>query len=145
MTSNHKLVRWIFSGKAKVPLSDLELGQFTAKQRKIKLGLGITGRFMYADRKFISILEGVEQPLTKFGHAIEGDERHSGVTNIQFKAVQRREFSDWCACYPLTEIVNPQEGVIPLQLDSPPLYLGFPQESESYIYFYGFWRSIARE
>ncbi len=100
---------------------------------------------MYADRKFISLLEGAEQPLEKFGRSIEGDERHTGVTTIQFKTVQRREFADWRACYPLTKTGSPQEGVIPLLFNAPPLYLGFPQESESYIYFYGFWRSIAED
>lgn len=126
-------------------ISDSELSQFTANQRKIKSGLGITGRLMYADRKFISLLEGAERPLAKFGQSIEGDERHTGVATIQFKAIQQREFSDWCACYPQTETTSPQQGVIPLQFNAPPLYLDFPQESESYIYFYGFWRSLIPE
>ncbi|MEM7465969.1 MAG: BLUF domain-containing protein [Pseudomonadota bacterium] len=141
MVKKQKYRRWLFSAITHYAFPVDELDRFTANQLLRTNALDVTGRVIFVNEKFISILEGTEESLANYGRVIEGDERHTGIATIQFKAIECREFSDWSACYQRPMGHKTRAGAINLLRDIPPTYLGFPQDSETYIYFYAFWRA----
>ena len=56
---------------------------------------GITGLLLYNGRNFLQLLEGEEAELVALMVWITQDKRHSGVSVIDRRAIERRSCADW--------------------------------------------------
>ena len=60
---------------------------------------GLTGALAYDDGQFIQVLEGPREAVSKRLFAIAADERHTGMTLVEFAEISRRRFSDWTMAF----------------------------------------------
>ena len=89
------LVQSLFVSTATEPLS-MERGRTllrTAARRSEELD--ITGLLLYANQRFMGVLEGPEFAVEESLHAIRADHRHKNIDLIRFEKISERLFSRW--------------------------------------------------
>ena len=60
---------------------------------------GLTGALAYDDGHFIQVVEGPRDAVSRLLFTIAADERHTGMTLVEFAEISRRRFSDWTMAF----------------------------------------------
>lgn len=61
--------------------------------------LHVTGMLLYKDGNFMQVLEGPGQAITQLLGSIERDDRHRGMIVLIKKAIEQRQFAQWCMAF----------------------------------------------
>jgi hypothetical protein len=85
----------VYISYAEHPFSDLELVELLQKARGNNKQQRITGILLYAQQRFIQVLEGEEGDVRDLFERIAGDERHRKVTVVLEGSHTQRMFDNW--------------------------------------------------
>ena len=80
-------------GQEKFTFNDIELMLLKAKQKNKKLK--ITGCIVYANYKFIQLIQGPKQAIIDLYQDIKNDDRHYSVMTLLEKSSKEKLWSDW--------------------------------------------------
>jgi len=87
--------RLIYASSAIRPLDARELEDILAVARRNNAHLGITGMLLYRNGNFIQLLEGPKDTVLELFATIKADPRHSSVTLLDERSVDKPALSDW--------------------------------------------------
>lgn len=96
----------VYLSSAREALSDDGLTNILIVSRRNNRRRGITGALIYAEQRFLQILEGPMAAVDDLFERIRTDPRHSDVTIVTRGSVERRAFPDWAMGF-----VTPDEAV----------------------------------
>lgn len=85
----------VYISYASHPFSDLELVELLQKARDNNKREHITGILLYAQQRFIQVLEGTEEAVRKLFERIVEDPRHRKVTVVLEGSHTQRMFTNW--------------------------------------------------
>jgi hypothetical protein len=85
----------VYISYAEHPFTDLELVELLQKARENNKRQQITGILLYAQQRFIQVLEGEEEEVRDLFERIAGDPRHRKVTVVLEGQHTQRMFSKW--------------------------------------------------
>ena len=72
---------------------DVELMLMKAKQKNKKIN--VTGCIVYANNKFIQLIQGPKKAIIDLYEEIKADQRHYNVTTLLEQATDHKIWSDW--------------------------------------------------
>ena len=75
--------------------SEKEMEDLLRVCRKNNKKLNVTGMLLYAENKFLQILEGDPEVVYALFEKIEQDPRHDNTTIMDTDLVEERSFNDW--------------------------------------------------
>lgn len=89
----------IYVSEAARPMSQADLLELLEVSRRRNARLLLTGLLLYADGKFMQVLEGKEVSVREVFDVILQDQRHSNVVTLKLEAKPRRHFPDWTMAF----------------------------------------------
>jgi hypothetical protein len=89
------LFQLIYESEKTATMSEREVRTLLRKARSKNKGLGITGLLLYAEDRFLQVLEGPETAVLSLYDTIRDDPRHRHVETLHATPVARRTFPDW--------------------------------------------------
>ena len=89
------LSQLVYVSNRKATCSDEEIQKILQSCEKNNPSLNITGVLLYSDRKFIQMVEGESNVLTKLYDKIKEDPRHSNVMMISYGPIKEKSFPSW--------------------------------------------------
>ena len=85
----------IYVSTATERLSPSQLRDLLAVARQRNHSLGLTGLLLYANERFIQVLEGPEPAVRKVFETIQRDVRHKNIDTLRLESIEDRHFPDW--------------------------------------------------
>ena len=85
----------IYVSTATEPLSSAQLRDLLITARQRNRNAGISGLLLYANRRFIQVLEGPEDAVRDLLKSIQKDYRHKNVDALRLEKKDKRHFPDW--------------------------------------------------
>ena len=85
------------------PLNQAALGDILASSRRHNESNGITGLLVYANGRFVQVLEGSESVVNETMLRIKTDERHHRLHVILTQTIPERHFGIWSMAFPKIE------------------------------------------
>jgi hypothetical protein len=76
-------------------MTEAELRDLLLSARKKNADLGVTGLLLYAQGRFLQVLEGPEATVRDLYAAIRNDPRHTNVETLVTTSTSERTFPDW--------------------------------------------------
>lgn len=89
------MIQLIYASRATHAMTEKELEKVLAVARSRNSKQGITGLLLYAEEKFLQVLEGEEREVNDVYASIIKDPRNSGNVIYERKTISKREFPDW--------------------------------------------------
>jgi hypothetical protein len=89
------LFQLIYVSTATEPLSHSQLRVFLLSSAKRNQLSQLTGLLLYADERFIQVLEGPEAGLKAIHSSIVNDPLHKNIDTLRFEVKQDRNFYNW--------------------------------------------------
>lgn len=89
------LFQLIYKSEKTAPMSEEDVRELLQKARSKNEGLGITGLLLYAQDRFLQVLEGPKAAVLNLYDTIQDDLRHTHVETVLAMPVSRRTFPDW--------------------------------------------------
>lgn len=91
----------LYMSNCQIPDEDLEseIGAILASAMRHNRRDGITGLFLLVGNRFLQLIEGEEPTLHKCMNRIEADHRHSGITILIQRPIEKRLFPKWSMHY----------------------------------------------
>ena len=89
------LFQLIYESEKTAPMSKEDTRELLRKARSKNEDLGITGLLLYAQDRFLQVLEGPEVAVLSLYATIRDDPRHTHVETLHATPVTRRTFPDW--------------------------------------------------
>jgi hypothetical protein len=85
----------IYSSKAEHPFTASELLSLLERARAFNASHDISGLLLYADGRFIQVLEGAPEVIQSLQLRIENDPRHDHVRVLMQRRIAHRDFAEW--------------------------------------------------
>lgn len=85
----------VYESKATRPMSESDLRLLLEHARTKNERMGVTGLLLYAQERFLQVLEGPEPAVRSLYATIQEDSRHTDVETILTARPSERTFSDW--------------------------------------------------
>ena len=89
------LYRLVYESHAASPLRQADLNTLLHGARLHNQATQFSGVLLYADGRFLQVLEGPEPALSDLYARIQADPRHQQVRTLAYGPVAARAFSDW--------------------------------------------------
>ncbi|MGB5324563.1 MAG: BLUF domain-containing protein [Pseudomonadales bacterium] len=89
----------VYVSHASREFSAAELLQLLEISRRRNARLLLTGLLLYADRRFMQVLEGSETAVREVFDSILRDERHTDVHTLRLESKPQRHFPDWSMAF----------------------------------------------
>lgn len=89
------LYNLIYISNAELHVGEQETQDILEVSRQRNTQLGITGMLLFANRRFIQILEGSKAAVEKVFASIANDKRHTGVKVLSAGNIETRKFGAW--------------------------------------------------
>jgi hypothetical protein len=89
------LIQLIYASAAVQAFGPQELADLLKVSHANNARLGLTGMLLYAEGSFFQVLEGETGVVEALYGRIEGDPRHTQVTQIICEPIPRRSFDSW--------------------------------------------------
>lgn len=84
-----------YTSRARLDLSDDELGDIHETARHLNALDGVTGLLLFDGARFLQIIEGSEAAIDNLVERLRRDPRHSAFEIRDERLVERRSFADW--------------------------------------------------
>jgi len=94
-TASASLLQLVYESAATREMTDADLRELLKQARSNNEELGITGLLLYANGRFLQVLEGPEPAVRDLFNTIEGDPRHTSVETLLTTRTAERTFPDW--------------------------------------------------
>jgi hypothetical protein len=88
------LARLIYRSMSKAP-SDVVLSEILSVSRRKNLDAGITGALCHLRGAYMQYLEGDEAAIEKVMRSIIKDQRHCGMSVLEYRFIAARAFPQW--------------------------------------------------
>lgn len=85
----------VYYSEASRPFSEQELVDLLAQANRYNYSKGITGCLIYANGKFMQLLEGEESVVRALYEKIKKDPRHTNLVDLIEMLVNEKMFPDW--------------------------------------------------
>ncbi len=103
-----QLVRLIYSSEVVQPFSQSEILSLIEKAKVTNDQKNITGLLCFNHEYFLQCLEGDRDDVNEIYTKILNDPRHRNAVILNYKEIEKREFSQWSMGYiPSTHITKP--------------------------------------
>ncbi|NND37992.1 MAG: BLUF domain-containing protein, partial [Pseudomonadales bacterium] len=89
----------IYVSRACKPLSGADLLDLLKVSRRRNGRLLLTGLLLYADGRFMQVLEGKEQSVREVYDSILADSRHTDIQTLRLQEKEKRHFPDWTMAF----------------------------------------------
>ena len=89
------LFQLIYESEKTSPMSEEDVRELLRKVRSKNEDLGVTGLLLYAQDRFLQVLEGPEAAILSLYDTIRDDPRHTHVETLHATPITRRTFPDW--------------------------------------------------
>ena len=89
------MFHYVYASTATKLFTKRQLRDLVLKAERNNVRLGVTGMLVYKDGKFMQVLEGNKDVVTKLAASIGADRRHKGVIVLLEGERDQRDFSDW--------------------------------------------------
>lgn len=89
------LFQLVYESKAAASMSEKDVRTLLQKARSKNEKLEITGLLLYADGRFLQVLEGPEPVVRDLYTTVQEDPRHTHVETLYATPISRRTFPDW--------------------------------------------------
>jgi hypothetical protein len=89
----------VYVSHASRELSAGELLELLETSRRRNARLLLTGLLLYADGRFMQVLEGSEAAVREVFDSILRDERHTDVHTLRLESKSQRHFPDWSMAF----------------------------------------------
>ena len=89
------LHRLIYTSKRSEPITEQDVKEILRSSRKNNKALDVTGILIYTEKRFLQVLEGQRDTLTKMYEKIKKDKRHTTSILRFSEPVKVRYFEDW--------------------------------------------------
>ena len=89
------IYHWIYVSTRVEDLSEDELLKLLVAARKNNTAKGLTGLLLYANGRFMQVLEGPEAEVLNAMEKIRNDLRHKNIDTLRLEKKAQRDFSDW--------------------------------------------------
>lgn len=90
-----KLYQLVYESRAAPSLSDEDLQDILDEARSHNASAGLTGLLLYADGRFLQVLEGPKTAVQEVYTSIQNDARHTDVTTLLTTSLEERSFPGW--------------------------------------------------
>ena len=84
-----------YTSRARLDLTDADLGAIHQTARHLNALDGITGLLLFDGARFLQIVEGAEEAVDNLVERLRMDPRHSAFEVRDERPVERRSFPDW--------------------------------------------------
>jgi hypothetical protein len=84
-----------YTSRARLDLSDEDLGDIHQTARHLNALDGVTGLLLFDGSRFLQIIEGSEGAIDNLVERLRMDRRHSAFEVRDERFVERRSFADW--------------------------------------------------
>ena len=84
-----------YTSRARLDLTDADLGDIHQTARHLNALEGITGLLLFDGSRFLQIIEGGEDAIDDLVERLRADPRHSAFELRDERFVDRRSFEDW--------------------------------------------------
>jgi hypothetical protein len=101
------LVRCVYASRAVEGADENVLGGILEQSRRNNLRCGITGLLIHANGVFVQALEGGREEVSRLLARLMRDDRHTGVTLLEFAEVTERGYANWTMGQVDLNAVNP--------------------------------------
>ncbi|MEM8826906.1 MAG: BLUF domain-containing protein [Pseudomonadota bacterium] len=81
------------------PFGSAELDDLLMQARRKNRAAGLTGLLLFAETRFLQVLEGEETAVRATFARIERDRRHKWVRPLVARTTAARQFADWSMAY----------------------------------------------
>lgn len=136
------IFHWVYVSRASERFDDQALEMLLRRARSRNARRGITGLLMYADNRFMQILEGSRENIETLSEIIVKDDRHHDVDTLRFEYKSHRDFADWQMGYVRPENARYLRGFIPLLEKPRASHAALKGRSESYFFINAFLPSL---
>lgn len=85
----------MYRSAARIPFGQTELTDLLRWARSNNTKQGLTGMLLYDEGSFLQVLEGEREPLVTLYERILADPRHTDITKLLEREIDRRLFGDW--------------------------------------------------
>ncbi|NNC54921.1 MAG: BLUF domain-containing protein [Pseudomonadales bacterium] len=89
----------VYVSRASRQLVSAELLDLLEVSRRRNGRLLLTGLLLYANGKFMQVLEGREQPVREVYASILADTRHTDINTLRLQETPARHFPDWTMAF----------------------------------------------
>ena len=89
----------VYRSNALVDMDRYELNTLLHQARAKNKRLKITGLLLYANKKFLQVLEGEKARVLSLYKEIQNDSRHTKVVSLMENEIDKRLFPDWSMAY----------------------------------------------
>jgi hypothetical protein len=93
------LTRLIYASSVTHSLTDVDINNILSGARKNNREHNVTGMLCFDSYSFLQCLEGSRENVNKIYNVIAGDRRHSKLEIIDYKEIDKREFTNWSMGY----------------------------------------------
>ena len=90
-----ELYQLVYESRAVPSLSDEDLQDILDEARSHNASAGLTGLLLYADGRFLQVLEGPRPAVQEVYASIQEDARHTDVTTLLTTSLEERSFPGW--------------------------------------------------
>lgn len=94
-TTSASLLQLVYESKATRDMTDADLRELLQQARANNKDRGITGLLLYANGRFLQVLEGPEPEVRDLFDIIRGDPRHTSIETLLTTHATERTFPDW--------------------------------------------------
>ena len=89
------LVRLVYTSKLSDTFSSDDITEILASARKHNSRNHVTGLLCFSSNYFLQCIEGSRSAINRTYHRILNDPRHEAIVMLDYKEINRREFSHW--------------------------------------------------
>ena len=119
------MIQLIYVSASTGRLTDDEIANFLATNRRRNKQRGITGIVVHHQGSFLQVLEGEGQMVSNLFETIRQDPRHAAVTLLSRKSITHREFGDASMAFVDTSgKANDLDGFVDYESDLADMTLG---------------------
>lgn len=98
-SSDSALLSLVYTSRAAVVFSELDLALLLATSRSNNDSSAVTGLLLYRDGRFMQALEGPEDAVRRTLLRIEADTRHADLRTLEEIRTDQRRFGSWAMGY----------------------------------------------
>lgn len=129
MVSPPSLFRLVYQSESGTELSAEALASLLHQARTNNLTANLTGMLLYANGRFMQVLEGKKEQVARVYQYIQADARHHHVQTLSYEPVPERAFPDWRMAFASTPAELPEIGTGYLALHSAPGLVARPPQA----------------
>jgi hypothetical protein len=89
------MIQIVYESEATARFREEDLVDIIESARTSNPALEVTGLLIYHDRRFVQVIEGPEDRVTRLYEHIEADPRHTDVWRLARLEIEERVFSRW--------------------------------------------------